>query len=150
MVQISDSLTWELVKNNNSFMKKVNGSTKRGGTMRFSVEQGNLMSLSTFKYSGIANSKAVDVVVADNNTAKLVKKTATKAHSHPKKSFSKTSINKHFRRVEKTILSQAIDNYYRPDLKSETLAKFSAVYSANRKAKGVKKVVPMKKGRASS
>ena len=109
-----------------------------------------MKSLSTFKYSGIANNKTVDVIVADNNGAKLVKKTASKAHSYPKKSYSKTSINKNFRRVEKTILSQTVDNFYRPDLKSDALAKFSAVYSSNRKAKGVKKVVPMKKGRASS
>jgi hypothetical protein len=50
--------------------------------------------------------------------------------------------------VEKTITSQATDNYYRPDLKREALAKYSAVYRGNRAAKGVKKAVPIKRGRA--
>ena len=58
------------------------------------------------------------------------------------------ALNKDFRRVEKTITSQATDNYYRPDLKKEALAKYSAVYRGNRAAKGVKKAVPIKRGRA--
>lgn len=147
MVQVSDSLVWELVKNNTSFMKKVNGRTKRSGSIKFSVEKGNIRSLSQFKYSGLANSKVADVVSTEKNGAELVTKTASKAHSLPAKGFATSGVNKDFRRSEKVILGQTADTFYRRDLKSDLLGKYTKVYQANRRAKGVKKPVPVKKGR---
>jgi large subunit ribosomal protein L28e len=150
MVQVSDSLLWELTRKNTSFMKKTNGRTKRSGTIKFSCEKGNVKSLSQFKYSGLANSKVVDVVCTEENRAQLVTKTASKAAVEPKGSFRSININKDFRRSEKVICSQALDNYYRPDLKADVLAKYYKVYQANRRAKGIKKIVPVKKGRSKS
>jgi large subunit ribosomal protein L28e len=147
MVAAADSLVWELVKNNNSFMRKVNGRTSRSGSVRFSVERGNLMSRSTYKYSGLANSKTIDISPTEDNRATLTLKTK-KAVNSGKKGKAEVALNKDFRRVEKTIKSQATDNYYRPDLKSAALAKYTVVYKSNRVAKGVKKVAPVKKGRA--
>ena len=147
MVAISDSLAWELVKRNNSFMKKKNGNTRRSGAVTFSVERGNLASKSSYKYSGLANSKTIDISCTSDNRAALTKKTK-KAGASGKSGKAVIALNKDFRRVEKTIASQAIDNYYRPDLKSEALAKYTCVYRANRAAKGVKKAVPVKRGRA--
>mmetsp|Transcript_13792 Transcript_13792/g.23484 ORF Transcript_13792/g.23484 Transcript_13792/m.23484 type:complete len:151 (-) Transcript_13792:40-492(-) len=147
MVQVSDSLVWELTRHNTCFMKKVNGRTKRSGSVRFSVEKGNVKSLSRFQYSGLANSKVTDVVCTDSNGAELIKKTASKHHQYPSKGRAAITINKDFRRAENTILTQSIDNFYRPDLKDAVLAKYTKVYQANRRAKGVVKPVPMKKGR---
>jgi len=145
MVACSDQLVWELIKNNNCFLKKVNGRSKRSGTMRFSVEKGNLRSLSSYKHSGLANSKTVDISCTENNQAVLSTKTASKSAS--RSASSEIPINKNFKRVVKTIGSHAVDNYYRPDLKNDALAKYSKVYQANRAANGVKAVVPVKKGR---
>ena len=144
MVACSNNLVWECIKNNNSFMKKVNGRSRRTGTMRFSVEKANLRSLSSFKHSGIANDKAVGITV-DENKATLNLKTASKSASSV--SVAEIPINKSFKRVVKTIESSIVSNYYRPDLKSDALAKFSAVYKSNRIAKEIKKKVPVKKGR---
>ena len=146
MVACSDNLVWECIKNNNSFMKKVNGRSKRSGTMRFSVEKGNLRSLSSFKHSGIANSKAVGVSCSDKNSAVLSLKTASKSDNTI--AVEDIPINKSFKRVAKTIEGKVASNFYRPDLKGDALAKFSAVYKANRIAKEVKKAVPVKKGRS--
>ena len=145
MVTCADSLVWECIKNNNSFLKKVNGHSKRSGTMRFSVEKGNLRSLSSFKHSGLANSKAVGIECTDDNTAVLSLKTASKSGSTV--AVQDIPINKSFKKVVKTIESKTLSNYYRPDLRRDALAKFSKVYQANRYAKDVKKVVAMKKGR---
>ncbi len=145
MVTCSDSLVWECVKNNNSFMKKVNGRSKRSGTMRFSVEKGNLRSLSSFKQSGLANSKAVGIDTTDDNTAVMYLKTASKSGNTV--AAQEIPINKKFTKVVSSIESKVVSNYYRPDLKRDALAKFSKVYQANRIAKGVKKAVPVKKGR---
>ena len=147
MVAISDSLAWELTRRNTSFLKKRNGRTKRTGTVEFSVEKGNVKSLNKFQYSGLANSKVCDVAFADGNKAVLVTKTASKCSKMPKKAFATTPLNKDFRRVENTIMTQTVNNYYRRDLKAAALGKWTAVYKANRRAKGTKPVVPVKKGR---
>ena len=145
MVQCSDALVWELTKNNTSFMRKVNGRTKRSGTVRFSVEKGNVKNISSYKYSGL-NSKTVDVSATSDKRAALSTK-SSKASTQPGKGQPMTPLNKSFRRVTKTITSQVADNYYRPDLKADALARYSAIYAGNRVAKGVKKSVPVKKGR---
>ncbi|KAK1744959.1 60S ribosomal protein L28, partial [Skeletonema marinoi] len=147
MVAAADSLVWELVKNNNSFMRKKSGKTSRSGSVRFSVERGNLASLSTYKYSGIANSKTIDISSTDDNRAALTLKTK-KAGTSGKSGKATIALNKSFRRTAKTITGQAADNYYRSDLKSAALAKYSAVYRGNRAAKGVKKARAVKRGRA--
>ena len=145
MVACSDNLVWECIKNNNSFMKKVNGRTKRSGTMRFSVEKCNLRSLSSFKHSGLANTQAVGISSSEDDTAVLSLKVANKADKTAV--VQDIPINKCFKKVVKTVESTVVSNYYRPDLKGDALAKFSAVYKANRIAKDVKKGVPVKKGR---
>jgi large subunit ribosomal protein L28e len=147
MVAVPDQLVWELTKNNSSFIRKRNGHTKRSGTISFSVEKGNLKSLNLFKYSGLANSKTIDVVCTDENRAQLIKKTASKAGTKPAKAVAVTNINKDFRRSEKVLLSQTADVYYRRDLKAAALGKYTKVYQANRRAKGITKPVPVKKGR---
>ncbi len=145
MVEISNQLVWEVVKNNNSFLKKVNGRSKRSGTMRFSVEKNNLRSLSSFKHSGIASTKSVGIACEDDS-AVLYTKTASKSATTV--AVASTPINKPFGKVNKNIEKAIADNYYRPDLKSDALAKYSLVYQANRRAKGIKKTVPVKKGRS--
>ena len=54
----SDALVWLCVKDNNSFMRK-----------NKCAQTGNLTSLSSFKYSGIANSKVIKFDVEDTTTA---------------------------------------------------------------------------------
>uniref|UniRef100_A0A7S2EU82 Ribosomal eL28/Mak16 domain-containing protein n=1 Tax=Trieres chinensis TaxID=1514140 RepID=A0A7S2EU82_TRICV len=148
MVHCPDALVWQLVNRNNCFMKKTNGRTSRSGSIKFSVEPGNLRSLSTLRYSGIANTKAVGIDFAEGDKAVLTTKTASKASTAPKKGRATIPLNKDYRRTEKTIRSQVLDNRYRPDLVGAATAKYSAVYRANRFAKGVKKAPAVKKGRS--
>jgi large subunit ribosomal protein L28e len=148
MVSCPDALVWEITKRSNSFLMKRNGNTKRSGAVEFSTEKGNIKSLNQFKYSGIANSKVYDVVCTEENKAQLIKKTASKAGSQPSKAKASIPINRSdFRRGEKTIKKNTSDVYYRRDLEAAALAKWTKVYNANKRAKGVKKVVPVKKGR---
>lgn len=145
MVNAPDSLVWACVRNNNSFLVKKNGHTKRSGSVHFSTEKGNLRSISSYKYSGLANSKTIDISCTEDNRAMLSTKTR-KASSYPVKGQTKIPINKDYRRVEKAILSQTVNNYYRRDLKGDALAKWSTVYRANRIAKNIKKKKEVKKG----
>lgn len=147
MVNCPDSLVWELTKNNSCFLKKKNGQTKRSGSIVFSCEKGNAKSINQFKYSGLANTRVADVVCTDDNRATLIVKTASKSHSQPKNSKAVIPMNKDFRRVESAIRKHTIDNYYRRDLQAALLGKWTKVYQANRRAKGIKKLVACKKGR---
>mmetsp|Transcript_1886 Transcript_1886/g.4658 ORF Transcript_1886/g.4658 Transcript_1886/m.4658 type:complete len:153 (+) Transcript_1886:122-580(+) len=147
MVACSESLVWELTKRSSSFIKNKNGRTKRSGAVSFSNEPGNVKSLNLFKYSGLANSKAADISCTDDNRASLFVKTASKAHTQPKKGKATIPMNKDFRRVEAAIKKHTQDNYYRKDLNEALLGKWTKVYQANRRAKGTKKPVPTKKGR---
>eukprot|EP00526_Cylindrotheca_closterium_P024730 CAMPEP_0113605800 /NCGR_PEP_ID=MMETSP0017_2-20120614/2521_1 /TAXON_ID=2856 /ORGANISM="Cylindrotheca closterium" /LENGTH=149 /DNA_ID=CAMNT_0000514315 /DNA_START=214 /DNA_END=663 /DNA_ORIENTATION=- /assembly_acc=CAM_ASM_000147 len=146
MVACSDSLVWELTKNNSCFLKKKNGHTKRSGKIAFSTEKANLTSLNQHKYSGLANTKVAGLNCTEDNRAELVVKTASKPNQ-PKKAYATIPMNKDFRRVESAIRKTTVDNFYRRDLESAALAKLTKVYQANRRAKGTKKVVPCKKGR---
>lgn len=147
MVYIPDQLAWELVKKNTCFLKKKNGQTKRSGAITFSTEKGNLKSLNLLKYSGLANSKVMDVVCTSDNRAQLITKTASKAHTQPKKAKAITNVNKDFRRSENILRKQTLDNYYRRDLTAAVLGKYTKVYQANRRAKKITKPVTVKKGR---
>lgn len=150
MVACPDSLMWELVKHNNAFIKKRNGRTKRSGAIAFSTEKGNLKSLNQFNYSGLANTKTVDIVCTEENKAELIIKVASKAATQPKKAVAVIPMNRSdFRRVESAIKKTTSDVFYRRDLEAAALGKWTKVYQANKRAKGVKKVVPCKKGRGS-
>jgi hypothetical protein len=148
MVSCPDSLLWEITKRSNSFLMKRNGNTKRSGAVEFSTEKGNVKSLNQFKYSAVANSKVFDVVCTADNKAELIVKSASKAGSNPSKSKAYIPINRiDFRRGENTIKKNSSNVFYRRDLESAALAKWTKVYNANKRAKGVKKLVPVKKGR---
>jgi large subunit ribosomal protein L28e len=146
MVSCPDSLVWELTRRNTSFMKKKNGRTKRSGAVAFSSEKGNLASLNLFKYSGLANSKVCDITCTDEDRASLYIKTASKT-SQPKKSMAVIPMNKDFKRVESAIKKTTSEVFYRRDLEAAMLGKWTKVYQANRRAKGIIKVVVTKKGR---
>jgi large subunit ribosomal protein L28e len=148
MVACPDALMWELTRRSNSFLMKKNGNTKRSGAVEFSTEKGNIKSLNQFKFSGIANSKVYDVVCTEDNKAELIKKSASKAGTKPSQMTADIRIKRiDFRRGEKTIKKNTSEVYYRRDLEAAALAKWTKVYNANKRAKGFKKAVAVKKGR---
>jgi large subunit ribosomal protein L28e len=150
MVACPDSLLWEVVKSNHSFLKKRNGRSKRSGAIAFSSEKGNLKSLNQFKYSGLANSKVFDVACTDDNKAQLVVKTASKCSTKPG-CMNVIALNKSdFHKVAKTIKNVTSSVYYRRDLEAAALGKWTKVYQANKRANGVKKPVPPKMGRGTN
>jgi large subunit ribosomal protein L28e len=148
MVFCPDQLVWEITKRNNCFLNKKNGNTRRSGAIEFSTEKGNIKSLNLFKYSGVANSKVYDVVCTEENKAELIKKAASKASNKPSKTKTVVPIRRSdFRRGVSTIKKNTSDVFYRRDLEKAALGKWTKVYQANKRAKGTKKVVPVKKGR---
>mmetsp|Transcript_27879 Transcript_27879/g.75837 ORF Transcript_27879/g.75837 Transcript_27879/m.75837 type:complete len:152 (-) Transcript_27879:488-943(-) len=148
MVAVSDQLVWEIVKSNNSFLKKRNGKSKRSGKVEFSSAKGNVKSLNRFAYCPLSNSKACDISCTADNKAELFVKSSSKSATQPAKGAAKIALNKSdFRKMEKTIKNSTSGVYYRRDLEAAMLGKLTKVYQANKRANGVKKGVPPKMGR---
>ena len=132
---MSDSLVWELVRNNNAFLVK-RGHTKRAGAVQFSSEKGNVLGVNSFKYSGIANSKTVDVThITEDNKDKIV--ITAKAHGnskYPKKATTtgkltivKTAGGKFTAAIDAAVSKETAGSYYRKDLTSALKAKYQNV-----------------------
>lgn len=147
MVLLPDQLMWELTKKNNCFLHKKNGQTDRTGSISFSKDPGNVKSLHRFQYSSLANSRAINVTNDSEHRAVLVTKTASKAAKRT--ALNARSLKPDFRRAVKSLKNQTSDVYYRRDLTSTVLAKYTKVYQANRRAKKITKPVKVKMGRGS-
>ncbi|GMI48818.1 hypothetical protein TrCOL_g8049 [Triparma columacea] len=148
MVSAPSSLVWACVSRHNSFQRQKNGRTKRSGKVIFSVEKGNVANISSFKYSGIANEKSVDIVTGSNDKGPVpvfVKKTVSKA-SKPVKAIQKNNYStSNVRKAQASLASQ--NTYYRPDLQSKLEAKFSALNNGYKAAKGLRKMATCTTGR---
>ncbi|CDH54643.1 poly-specific ribonuclease [Lichtheimia corymbifera JMRC:FSU:9682] len=129
---MSAELVWALVKNNNSFL------VKRPNGVEFTAERGNLTNLNTFKYSGLANNKAVDIAAAPRGVRVTLKK--AKQANKPAKSTHSYVIAKSRRASAKSVANLVARSGYRADLRKAALARASAVISsqAPKKAKAVR------------
>ncbi|KAG0240888.1 60S ribosomal protein L28, partial [Mortierella sp. GBA43] len=85
---MSADLTWLLIKKNNSFLVKRNG-------VEFSSEAGNLLNKNSFKYSGIANKKTIDISAAPSGRGVVVStKKASVPAFKPSKTINKVTLSK--------------------------------------------------------
>ncbi|KAF8980946.1 60S ribosomal protein L28 [Entomortierella lignicola] len=129
---MSADLTWLLIKNNNSFLVKRSG-------VEFSSEAGNLLNKNSFKYSGLANKKTVDVSAAPSGRGVVV---ATKKSNSPafkvSKGINKVTLTKGVRKSARTVAGLT-RNGYRADLRKAALARVSAVLNSQKPVKAAPK-----------
>jgi len=124
-----DDLTWLIIKNRSSFLVKRNGA-------EFNSEPNNLTNLNSFKYSGLANKKAIGITTGPNNRGvTVVAKKANVASYKPAKNINKVTLTKGVRRSAKSFISQFTKSHYRPDLRKAALARISALYQSQKPAK---------------
>ncbi|KAL2917298.1 hypothetical protein HK105_202962 [Polyrhizophydium stewartii] len=124
---MSSDLTWLLTRNSNSFLVKRNGVV-------LSREPGNLRNLHSFKYSGFAPTKTVDVSAG----AKGVVVTLSKTKNASKVSASKTVVplTGSTRASAKSV--KALLSNYRPDLTAAALARVSRINESQKPPKPVR------------
>ncbi|KAF8938606.1 ribosomal protein L28e [Dissophora ornata] len=129
---MSADLTWLLIKNNNSFLVKRSG-------VQFSSEAGNLLNKNTFKFSGIANNKTVDIVAAPSGRGVVVatKKTGVPAYK-PSKGLNKVTLTKGVRKSARSVAGLTRAGY-RADLRQAALARVSAVLNSQKAVKAAPK-----------
>jgi len=132
---MSTDLVWELVKKHNSFL------LKRDGVL-FSREVGNVTNLHSYKHSGLANSKAIDVSALPNGGVSLgFKRGGHVAAHHPARAFSRTNMAKvdltrAARKVGNAIKKNTRARFYRRDLTNAALARWTLLHRALRRSAG--------------
>ncbi|KAF9581147.1 hypothetical protein BGW38_001949 [Lunasporangiospora selenospora] len=123
---MSADLTWLLIKDNNSFLVKRNG-------VELSKEAGNLLNKNSYKFSGLANKKTIDIQAAARGVVLSTKKTSVPAFK-PSKAIRKVTLTTGARKSAATIASLARAGY-RPDLRKAALARLSAVLASQKPVK---------------
>ncbi|EPZ35945.1 Ribosomal L28e protein family domain-containing protein [Rozella allomycis CSF55] len=129
----SSELTWLLIRNQNSFLVKRNGT-------QFSSEKGNLMNKHCLTYSGLANKDVVDVAPGAKRGVVLT----TRSRKNGK--FVSHEIPKGSRRVYRSLKKNLSNNFYRADLTKAAVARASALAKTARvNKKPVNKPSPRRK-----
>ncbi|KAK0184686.1 ribosomal L28e/Mak16 [Armillaria mellea] len=127
---MSSDLQWLLVRNNSSFIVK---RVPEGPI--FSREPGNLRNLHSYKYSGLANAKTIDV----SDSPAGVKITTRKPKASPHAVASAKAVTyirpRSGTRRALGIASQSAKKGYRPDLRTAALARVSALIAAQKEPK---------------
>jgi len=127
---MSSDLLWALLRKNNSFVVKRNGT-------EFTAEPGNLTNINSFKYSGLANRKAVSVEPAkDRGIILSMKSKKRSSFRKPAKAFNRFELRRDYRRTARTITNSL--RHYRPDLRVAALRRLTRILKSS------KYVVPSK------
>ncbi|CAG8467840.1 8317_t:CDS:2 [Paraglomus occultum] len=112
--------------------------------VQLSAERNNLTNLNSFKYSGIANRKAIGVTEAREGKGVVVSTKKTKVSERkPADKIHTVTLRRGVRRAAKSVTNSLTRSYYRPDLQKETLARISAIYESQKPIKSH----PAKEGR---
>ena len=150
---MSSDLLWLLVKNNNSFL------VKRDGT-QFSGEKNNLTNLNSFKFSGLANKKTIGFQVKDSKIhfnqkrfenfessylfllflfSPFFKNFSANAASKPASALTSTVLSSHMIkgscRSAETIKALTSGSHYRADLSNYAVARYHALYKSQKALK---------------
>ncbi|KAJ7052299.1 ribosomal L28e protein family-domain-containing protein [Mycena amicta] len=129
---MSTDLQWLLIRKNNSFI------VKRGADVGqiFSKEPGNLRNLHSHKFSGLANSKTVDI--SDSGNGIVVASRKQKAGpSAVARGTSKDVLRARTgpRRAAGIAATVTVKKAGRPDLRTAALARVSALLTAQKEPK---------------
>ena len=135
MSVVSNDLIWQIVKKQNSFLK-----TDKAKTISLSSEKGNVLSLSTPKFSGLSNSKTIDVsVVKHTGKSKMTypKVAVTIKNMQPTnvKTGTKTvvltkGLNKNGNKAAASITAATFDKDFCPNMTKFAVKRFNLLNSA--------------------
>mmetsp|Transcript_5748 Transcript_5748/g.9968 ORF Transcript_5748/g.9968 Transcript_5748/m.9968 type:complete len:148 (-) Transcript_5748:231-674(-) len=139
--QLSSHVVWNIVRRESCFIKKNQG-------LSLSAEPLNITNLNSYKYSGLAQDRAVGVAtVSTKKGDRLQLRSLTKHTNKPTKAVSVTGLTHGRERARKAIHKVTAGTSYRPDLKRAALAKYNLAAKAVAAKVNSRGVVPAKKAR---
>lgn len=138
MTNASPDLIYSLVRDTSCFVLKHrqtgrSGMGKRGA--EFTLEPNNVTGKNSWKYSGLANAKTVNVTGVEGGLLLTTKSKDAADAKKPINSLKKKTLTKDFKRVAKSIIKNTETNFYRPDLTKAALAKWTLIHRSQKKAK---------------
>ena len=142
-MSISSDLTWLLVRNNNSFLVKRDG-------VQFSSEPFNVKNVNSYKFSGLANSRAIDlqqvkVSAKNGNIDTRVKMTLKRGKNARKPAASTASslLTKHRNgkvvKGARAVRASTAGSHYRADIADVAVARYHKLHAATKLKKIVKR-----------
>ncbi|KAE9410867.1 ribosomal protein L28e, partial [Gymnopus androsaceus JB14] len=147
---MSTDLQWLLIRKNNSYMVKglPEGPifSKEPASILFYflfTIRGNLLNLHSHKYSGLANSKTIDISDAAGKIQITTRKTKASPYAVASARSTSSIRSRSGSRRAIGITSATVKRGYRPDLRKAAIARTSALLSAQKEPKAV----PAKKPR---
>ena len=137
MANVSAELLWPIVRDTSCFVKTQKASSRsrmgKAGA-RFTTEPNNLAGINSFKFSGLANEKTIDIAPAAERGCVLTTKSRKDSRKiAPKKALNSVTLSRDFRRVANTIVKETCSNGYRADLKKAALAKWSLIHAMQKR-----------------
>eukprot|EP01097_Dermamoeba_algensis_P000502 TRINITY_DN1175_c0_g1_i1.p1 TRINITY_DN1175_c0_g1~~TRINITY_DN1175_c0_g1_i1.p1 ORF type:complete len:160 (+),score=42.83 TRINITY_DN1175_c0_g1_i1:111-590(+) len=115
----SPDAVWQIIRKNSSFLVKRNGHA-------FNSDPANLTNWNSFRQSGLTQKKAVKITPTEKGVV-LATKISGKSRK-PATQYSSVKLTKGFRQVSRSIKSSLNGSYYRPDLVTAALARWSQIY----------------------
>ncbi|KAJ4457386.1 putative ribosomal protein L28 [Paratrimastix pyriformis] len=112
---MSADLTWMILRDGHSFLIERDG-------VRFSAEPGNVMNKHSYKYSGFANKKTVDVAMGDKkkHTVAFAMKKQGCSIRKPAQMLQKSNL-KFSAKLAKVIAYECAGKHYRADLSHDAI-----------------------------
>jgi len=127
---MSTDLQWLLLRKNNSFIVK---RVPEGPI--FSREPGNLTNLHSHKYSGLANTKTIDIKDSGSGVQITTRKTKASPFAVSSGKSSSTIRNRSGGRRTLGVAGKHAKRGYRPDLRTAALGRVSAILAAQKEPK---------------
>jgi len=135
--KMSSDLIWQCIKKHNSKIV-----TSKNASLYLSSERGNLTNQHSYKYSGLANAKSIDIQ-ADGKRGVILATPATgsMARRRPATMYNSRKLgSNNGRKLAKSVSAQTAASYYRRDLEKAALARVTRIAkSQNPLIGGVKK-----------
>jgi len=144
---MSSDLQWYLLRKNNSFIVK---RVPEGPI--FSKEPGNLTNLHSYKYSGLANAKTIDIRESSSGTQITTSKKNASPHAVKGAHATSGLRSRSGGRRAAGIVAKLAKRQYRPDLRKAAVARAHALIALQKEKKNPppKKVRGKKKAVASA
>ncbi|RXW16209.1 hypothetical protein EST38_g9648 [Candolleomyces aberdarensis] len=127
---MSSDLQWLLLRRNSSFIVK---RVPEGPV--FNKEPGNLLNLNSYKYSGLANAKTIDVSDSPSGITITTRKTKASPNAVAGAKAKSVVRPRSGGRRGLGVASSLAKRGYRPDLRKATLARVSALIAAQKEPK---------------
>jgi len=131
---MSSNVVWNIVRKNSAFRVK-----RKGCRAEFSSESGNLTNQNTFKASGLAQAKTVDVSLDSRGNPTITVSVPKRSNMPAKARYAVRLTRGKLARRSGNVSKLTSGTYFRRDLEKAALARLTRLHVARTRPAGVEK-----------